>query len=303
MRQPLVADCEDSARARRTGNWAAMANTFCGDHHGEGTLVQIVHGKAPGHRDDVSCDASSSAGFLHDIGPAWSHCRLMRRLIPLLLLAVLAAAGFFLAREVGWDGLARHQAVLQDWVRTYPVASAALYLVAYTATAALSLPNAAILTVAGGLLYGPVLGCILTVVGATLGASLLLVIVRSAFAETLSRHSHRIPATVRTRLSSDGFSYLLALRFVPLFPFWVVNLAAAVAGIRLRVFVPATLLGVAPASFVLSSIGAGVSALLADGKTPDLSVLFAPRLLLPLAGLAVLSLLPALFRRRPGAHA
>jgi uncharacterized membrane protein YdjX (TVP38/TMEM64 family) len=227
----------------------------------------------------------------------------MRRLLPLLLLAVLAAVGFVLVRGVGWDSLARHQALLQDLVGTHPLASAGIYLVAYTTTAALSLPHAAILTVAGGLLFGQVLGCALTVAGATLGASILLIIVRSAFARTLGRHRQRIPETVRNRLATDGFSYLLALRLVPLFPFWIVNLAAAVAGIRLAVFVSATLIGIAPASFILSAIGAGVSALLAEGKTPDLSVLFSARILLPLAGLAVLSLLPALLRRRKRAHA
>jgi uncharacterized membrane protein YdjX (TVP38/TMEM64 family) len=108
---------------------------------------------------------------------------------------------------------------------------------------------------------------------------------------------------VQERLARDGFSYLLALRLVPLFPFWVVNLAAAVANIRLAIFMPATFLGIAPASFVLSSIGAGVGAILADGKTPDLSVLFAPHVLLPLLGLAALSLLPVLLRRRTGSHA
>jgi uncharacterized membrane protein YdjX (TVP38/TMEM64 family) len=226
----------------------------------------------------------------------------MRRLPPLLLLVVLTAAGFYLAREAGWDSLARHQALLQDWVRTHPFASAGIYLVAYTITAALSLPHAALLTVAGGMLFGPLLGGALTVVGATLGASILLAIVRSAFAQVLDRHLHQVPEAVRDRLATDGLSYLLALRLVPLFPFWVVNLAAAVVGIRLAVFVPATLIGIAPASFIFSSIGANVGTLLAEGKTPNLSVLLSSGILLPLVGLAVLSLLPALFRRRPGVH-
>ena len=90
---------------------------------------------------------------------------------------------------------------------------------------------------------------------------------------------------------------------MPLVPFWIVNLAAAVAGIRVAVFFPATLLGIAPASFVFSSIGSGVGGILAAGGTPDLSVLFSPRILLPLLGLAALSLLPVVFRRRKGAHA
>jgi uncharacterized membrane protein YdjX (TVP38/TMEM64 family) len=223
----------------------------------------------------------------------------MRRFLPLLILIVLAVAAFFLLRGLGWDSLARHQGELTDWVGVHPVESAALFVAAYIATAALSLPQGALLTVAGGLLFGTVLGCALTITGATIGASILLLVVRSAFAQTLERHRDRIPQQVQTRLARDGFLYLLALRLVPLFPFWVVNLAAAVAGIRLIVFVPATLLGIAPASFVLSSIGSGVGTILAEGRTPDLSVLFSARILLPLLGLALLSLLPALMRRRP----
>jgi uncharacterized membrane protein YdjX (TVP38/TMEM64 family) len=223
----------------------------------------------------------------------------MRRFLPLLILIVLAVAAFFLLRGFGWDSLARHQAQLADWVGVHPVESAGLFVAAYIATAALSLPQGALLTVAGGLLFGTVLGCALTITGATIGASILLLVVRSAFAQTLERHRDRIPRQVQTRLARDGFLYLLALRLVPLFPFWVVNLAAAIAGIRLAVFVPATFLGIAPASFVLSSIGSGVGTILAQGRTPDLSVLFSARILLPLLGLALLSLLPALMRRRP----
>jgi uncharacterized membrane protein YdjX (TVP38/TMEM64 family) len=222
----------------------------------------------------------------------------MRRFLPLLILAVAAATAFYLLRGVGWDDLARHQDALRGWIDAHPIGSAALYLLAYILTAALSLPHGIILTIAGGLLFGTVLGWVLTIIGATIGASILLLTVRFALAQTVERNRHRIPVRVQERLARDGFSYLLALRLVPLFPFWIVNLAAAVAGIRLAVFFPATLLGIAPASLVMSSIGAGVGAILAEGKTPDLSVLFAPHILLPLVGLAALSLLPVLLRRR-----
>ena len=227
----------------------------------------------------------------------------MRRFWPLLILVLLAAAAFGLLHGTGWDTLARHQGELTAWVGLHPITSAALFVLTYILTAALSLPQGALLTVAGGLLFGTVLGWALTITGATIGAGILLVTIRSAFAKTLDRHRQRIPEQMQIRLRRDGFSYLLALRLVPLFPFWIVNLAAAVAGIRLSVFVPATFLGIAPASFVMSSIGAGVGTILAEGRTPDLSILFSPRILLPLLGLAVLSLLPAVLRRRPGAPA
>ena len=231
------------------------------------------------------------------------HVAHMRRFIPLLVLLALAAAAFVFGRGIGWDSLARHQDALIQWVGANPVSAAGLYVAAYIATAALSLPQAALVTVAGGLLFGTVLGCALTVTGATIGATILLLVIRSAFSKTIDRHRNRIPAGVQERLARDGFLYLLALRLVPLVPFWIVNLAAAVAGIRLAVFIPATLIGIVPASFILSSIGSGVGGILAEGRTPDLSVLFGPRILLPLLGLAALSLLPILLRRRVGAQA
>ena len=220
----------------------------------------------------------------------------------LLLFAGGSGLAIWLGRRIGWNTLAQHQDALLAWVAGHPVLAPALFVLAYIATAALSLPNATVLTVAGGLLFGSVLGCVLTVTGATIGASLLVLAARTALGDSLVRRGGPLVERVRDGLRRDGFSYLLALRLVPLFPFWVVNLAAAVGGIRMAAFVPATALGITPASFVLSSIGAGVGGILGAGRTPDLSVLFAPRIVLPLIGLAGLSLLPVLWRRRRGAR-
>ncbi|MBS0550391.1 MAG: VTT domain-containing protein, partial [Proteobacteria bacterium] len=95
-----------------------------------------------------------------------------------------------------------------------------------------------------------------------------------------------------------SFSYLLFLRLVPLFPFWLVNIVAALLGMRFDAFVLATVIGIVPAAIVFASVGAGFGGLFDSGQAPDLSVLLQPRLLLPLLGLALLSLLPILVRRR-----
>ncbi len=221
----------------------------------------------------------------------------MPRVLLALSLVLLAAGALWLGRDVGWDSLRQNQAFLMAWVTAHPITAGSLFLLSYILTAALSLPQGALLTLTGGLLFGTLPGFILTIIGATAGASILLFVLRTAFGATLSRQRHRIPEKLRARLARDGFSYLLALRLVPLFPFWLVNLAAAVAGIRLMVFVPATLLGIAPVSFVMSLIGAGIDDVLARGQTPDLSVVLTPRILLPLMALAALSLMPALLRR------
>jgi uncharacterized membrane protein YdjX (TVP38/TMEM64 family) len=237
----------------------------------------------------------------------WMSCvvtsrRLPRALLLLLLLGSGMAAWISAGPHFGWGVLARHQDSLRQLVSTYPVAAPLVYVLAYVLTAALSLPQATLLTVTGGLLFGPMFGATLTVIGATIGASILLVVARNAMGDALTRRGGRPVAAARAELQQDRFAILLALRLLPLFPFWAVNLAAAAAGMRLTAFVPATALGIAPACFIFSSIGAGVGEVLAAGRAPDMSALAAPRVLLPLLGLAALSLLSVVWRRWRAAH-
>ncbi len=97
-----------------------------------------------------------------------------------------------------------------------------------------------------------------------------------------------------------AFSYLLALRLIPLFPFWLLNLAAAACGIRLVPFAAATLLGIIPGTLVYASVGAGLADVLAVGAAPDFAAVFSPRILLPLLGLAALTLVPVVWRALKG---
>lgn len=221
----------------------------------------------------------------------------MRRVLPVLPLLVLIALGVWLTHDLGWQTLARHQARLLGWVAAHPVLAPGVFVLAYAATTALSLPQASLLTAIGGLLFGPLLAAPLAAVGAAAGGALLLVMLRATLADPLARQRARIPATMRARLERDGLYYLLFVRLLPVFPFWLVNLAAAVTDLTLRDFVLGTLIGVLPLSFAIASIGAGIGDVLAAGRTPDMTAVFAPRILLPLLALAVLSLLPLLLRR------
>lgn len=224
----------------------------------------------------------------------------MRRLIPVLALVAVAVAVWAsgLTDTVSWGGLARHQHDLARWVAAHPVPAAAAYALAYTAATALSVPAGAVLTAAGGLLFGAVAGAGLAVFGATAGATLLFLVARSAFGDTLERRGGPRSQALRARLRRDGFRYLLAIRLVPLFPFWLVNLAAALCGMRLGSYVAATALGIVPVTAVLAWTGAGIGTLLAAGQRPDLSVVVSLPVLGPLIALAALSLLPLVWRRR-----
>ena len=229
----------------------------------------------------------------------------LRRLAPLLLiLAALALAyALGLQHQLSWAALAAHQAALRTWVQTEPLATAAIYVAVYALAVAASFPGAIWITITGGLMFGTAWGAALAVTGSTSGAILLFFAARSALGPFLERRAGRLIDRVRPGLQRDGFLYVLALRLIPVVPFWLINLAAALSGVRFSHFVAATVIGIIPAVTVFASIGAGLGSVLAAGQTPDLTVIFSPAVLLPLLGLALLSLLPVGWRYWNGKNA
>jgi uncharacterized membrane protein YdjX (TVP38/TMEM64 family) len=224
--------------------------------------------------------------------------RFLRRFWPplLLLAAIVGAWASGVTRLISWHTLARHQLELAAWVDVHPILAPSLYILAYAVLVALSLPEAAIVSVAGGLLFGTLLGGTLAIAGSSIGAIVLFLAVRHHLAGALAARGGRLIDRIREALTHDGFSYLLAIRLVPAFPFWLVNLAAALSGMRVLPYVSATLLGIIPGTFVYTSIGSGVGKVLAEGGAPDLSIIFSPGILGPLIGFAALSLLPVAWR-------
>jgi uncharacterized membrane protein YdjX (TVP38/TMEM64 family) len=229
--------------------------------------------------------------------------RLLKHLLPLaLLFAGLASLwAFGLQQDLSWPTLARHQADLLAIVAARPIATGTAYVAIYIVVVACSLPEAAVVTVAGGLLFGTALGATLAVIGSSIGAVILFLAARYAFADLLSARAAPLMARIRPGLERDGFLYLLAIRLLPLFPFWLVNLAGAACGMRLRPFAAATVIGIIPATTVFAAIGTGLGDVLAKGQAPNLMVIFAPQVILPLFGLAALTLLPVGWRAWQGA--
>ena len=228
-----------------------------------------------------------------------------RRLIAPVVLIVLIAAVWVLGitDRLSWTGLARNQADLIAWVAAHPWLAPGLFVAAYSASVTLSLPQAALLTLAGGLLFGTVAGGALAVTGATIGAVLLFLIARSVVAGPMAARGGAALGKLREELRRNGFSYLLAIRLIPVVPFWLVNLAAALCGMRLSQFAAATFIGIIPATFVIASIGAGVGGVLARGERPDLSLLISWPVIGPLLALALLSLTPVIWRKWRTRHA
>ncbi|MCW5746989.1 MAG: TVP38/TMEM64 family protein [Alphaproteobacteria bacterium] len=222
-----------------------------------------------------------------------------RRLAPLAVLAIGLALFFAtgLHRILTFDMLRAHHADLTAWVADHWVLAALAYMLAYAVLVAFSLPLASLATLLGGLLFGTVLGSTLTVLGATSGAIAVFLAARSAFGDILRARADSFLGRMEAGFRRDAFSYLLFLRLVPVFPFWLVNIAPAVFKVPLRTYALTTFLGIIPGTAVYCSVGAGLGGVLDRSAAPDPGLVFEPQVLLPLLALAALSLVPMLYNR------
>ncbi len=217
--------------------------------------------------------------------------------LPAILLCGLA--GFFatgLHQLISWETVARHYAEISHFIEQNRTASYLGFVLFYTAVVAFSLPIASLLTLAAGALLGwPAIGLI--VVAATAGATLLFIAARGLFRDVLRARAGPFFAKLEAGFTKNAFGYLLFLRLMPAAPFWAVNILPAFSGMRLAPFIGATAIGIIPGTSVYVAVGRGFDHLLAQGKTPNLAVLNTPHIWLPLAGLALLALLPTVYRQ------
>jgi uncharacterized membrane protein YdjX (TVP38/TMEM64 family) len=223
------------------------------------------------------------------------------RALRLLPLGMLVAIGIlFLAvggrNYLTLSSLAENRQWLCAVVRRSEGLAIPAFIVVYAGLTALSVPAAAVMTLAAGFLFGTWLGLFNAVVGATLGATAVFLAARAGLAGLTERAGPRF-RRLEEGLRADALNYLLVLRLVPIFPFWLVNLVAGIVGMRLTPYVLATFFGIIPASFVYASLGNELSDIIAQGRTPDLGILCRASVLLPLIGLAALVLLPVLYKR------
>ncbi len=220
------------------------------------------------------------------------------RLIPLVLLGtgLVSFFAFGLNDYISFDALRENREALSQWVSDYGFTAALLFMLAYALVVAFSLPGGAIMTIAGGFLFGLV-ATIYVVIGATIGATILFVAAKTALGDALRARAGGFIKKMEQGFRENAFSYLLFLRLVPAFPFWLVNLVPAFLGVPLKTYVIATFIGIIPGSAVYTSVGNGLGAVFDAGQTPDLGIIFRPEILLPIVGLAVLALVPVIYTK------
>ena len=222
-----------------------------------------------------------------------------RQLWPILLIVAVLA----LALALGWHeylsfkSLSDNREALMAWASVHEMAAILWFVLVYILVVTASIPGKLWMTLAGGFLFGTVPGAILTMIGTTVGSVLLFIAVRYALRDFVtSRFGPRLHR-LEEGFHRNEFSYLLALRLAPIFPFWMVNLGAALLGVRFWNFIISTFLGGIPGSFIYSSVGSGIGDVIDAGEMPDAGMLMQPSVLALLFGLALVSLLPAVLER------
>lgn len=238
----------------------------------------------------------------------------IRRFMPLAVVLALIGLAYALGlhRDISFETLIRNRAAIDRLIAQNELAAVAGFIALYVAVVGLSLPGGAILTVAGGFLFGTMVGTGASCLGALGGATIIFLIARSAAGEWLTRRAGPLAARLAEGFRADAFHYLLFLRLVP-FPFWLVNLAAALFGVRLGTFLAATAIGIIPATATFAIFGAGLDSVIAmqeaqytaclgSGRKDcsvdfDLSHVLTPTLIVALAAIGALALVPVLARR------
>lgn len=238
-----------------------------------------------------------------------------RKFVAPLLIALLMLVGYLfgLHHYLTLQSIADNRAALEAYAADHWLLALLAFMAVYVAVVALSFPGASVLTVVGGLLFGWMVAGPAVIVSATLGSTIIFLAVRSALADSLVKRSGPLLGKIVGGFSRDAFSYLLFLRLLPVFPFWLVNISAAVANLRLRSFVLATAIGIIPATLVFAYVGEGLDSVIeaqqaahatcvaANGGaacpfTLSVASLVTRELLIAFAALGVLALAPVVLR-------
>jgi uncharacterized membrane protein YdjX (TVP38/TMEM64 family) len=222
-----------------------------------------------------------------------------KRLWPIAVLA--GGLGLFyglgLDDYLSFESLRDNRAALMTYVDNYGTASVLAFALIYIVCVAFSLPGATFLTITGGFLFGQLLSVLYVVVSATIGATILFLIAKTTLGDTLEARMGPWLKKLERGFQDNALNYLLVLRLIPLVPFFVVNLVPAFFGVKLRTFFVATLFGIIPGTFVYAQVGTGLGSIFDSGEAFTISRILTPDIVMAMVGLAVLSLVPVIYKK------
>ena len=207
----------------------------------------------------------------------------------ILLIIIAAVVGIFFTFDLGQyltlDYIKSQQAHLDAEVAARPLAIAAAYFLVYVLVTAISLPGAAIMTLAGGAMFGLWWGLLLVSFASTIGATLAMLVARFVLREQVSRRFERQLSKIDKGIEREGAFYLFTLRLVPLFPFFAINLVMGLTKIKVPVYFVVSQLGMLAGTFVYVNAGTQLA------QIETLRGIVSPELLLSFVLLGVFPLL------------
>jgi pyruvate/2-oxoglutarate dehydrogenase complex dihydrolipoamide dehydrogenase (E3) component/uncharacterized membrane protein YdjX (TVP38/TMEM64 family) len=208
----------------------------------------------------------------------------------LAVVGVLVAAFFYfdLGQYLNMEALRARQADIDAYYRENPGRTIVVYFLAYVAMAALSLPGAVWLTLAGGAIFGLWAGTLIVSFASTIGATLAFLVARFLLRDWVQTRFRRSLRAVNEGMRKDGPFYLFTLRMVPLFPFWVINLVMGLTAIRTWVFYVVSQVGMLAGTMVYVNAGSQLALI------RSLDGIFSPSLL---ASLSLLGIFPLAARK------
>lgn len=213
----------------------------------------------------------------------------------LLLLIGLTAAGLFfyldLDRFLTLESLKANRQLLLQYYVEHGLLMVAAFMAIYIIQTGLALPGATVLSLAAGAVFGPWLGTLYAVTSASIGATIAFLMTRYLLRDSVLVKFGSKLETINTELEQRGLNYLLFLRLVPLFPFFLINLAAGLTRLPLRSFVLGTFFGIIPGGFIYVNAGASLA------QINNLGDIASPRVLGSFALLGLFALVPALYSR------
>lgn len=235
-------------------------------------------------------------------GPDLEQARKLQvKVLPILVIGVVAVLGFVFLRDyLSFQALAENRHALEMYRDDHYAMTVVVFMLIYALIVAFSLPGATVATLTGGFLFATFPGALFNMLAATIGATAIFMAAKTGLGDRLAAKmdagSGRWHA-IKEEIDRDQWSILFIMRLVPVIPFFVANVLPALVGVPLSRFVISTFLGIIPGAIVYTSVGAGLGSVFDRGETPDLGIIFEPQILLPLLGLAALSLLPVIIRK------
>lgn len=220
----------------------------------------------------------------------------MKTVLRIVLVVAILASGWLILRLTGLDeiltfeNLVRERDQLLETVEQSPGLWALGFIAANYIAIALSFPGATLFTLSAGLLFGPFLGAILVNISATLGAFTVFLLTRTVLGKGFQEKYEKKLQTFNRAFERDGASYLLSLRLIPAFPFFLINILAGLTSVKPRTFLWTTSVGIFAGSLVYAYAGSSLGTISSPGEIFSLEVILA------FTALGLFSLIPVIHK-------